>query len=171
MLNLGIRQIRSATSLAGVAFLVGLLTSLPALAQCIPVDFPANWLDEQEELGGHTLEQHVNVNDANVLQRYNDGMLLSGSSRYTDLATAQQHIVAALENLSAVYVAWGADILVPNNSRLAFTTDRAAVVGVGVYAVLRQAQDADIQNEQRIVTVMKKIANGDCILLTSFPVP
>jgi hypothetical protein len=77
--------------------------------------------------------------------------------------------VAGLAGLAAVYNAWHA--AAPNNSNLAFTINRGVNVGVGVYAVVRPAANANIQNEQRIVTVMRKAANGNCFLLTSYPVP
>lgn len=163
------RQIRIATSLAGVAFLVGLLASFPALAQCVPAAFPAGWLQAQENAGGHTIARHVNVADPAMLLRYNNNIGLPGSSRYTNLATAQQHIVAGLAGLGAVYNAWYA--AAPNNSNLAFTTNIGVNLGVGVYAVVRPAANANIQNEQRMVTVMRKDANANCFLLTSYPVP
>jgi hypothetical protein len=169
MPNIGTGQNRVARWLASVGFLVGLLASPPALAQCVPAAFPAGWLQAQENAGGHTIARHVNVGDPAMLLRYNGNIGLPGSSRYTNLATAQQHIVAGLAGLAAVYNAWHA--AAPNNSNLAFTINRGANVGVGVYAVVRPAANANIQNKQRIVTVMSKNANGNCFLLTSYPVP
>ncbi len=37
---------------AGVVFSVGLLSGLPALAECVPNNFSNNWLQNQENAGG-----------------------------------------------------------------------------------------------------------------------
>jgi len=159
-----------ATFVAGVVLAVGLLSSRPALAVCVPDNFPNNWLQNQEDAGGHTKDRHVGKSDAWLVNRYNTNYNISGASSYTSDATATQHIEAALAITKVGYNAWEPNANI--GARRAVTTDLGETVGHGVFApTQRPADEEDVENVNQLVTVMEKTAGGVCLLLTSYPTP
>ena len=159
-----------ATLVAGVVLAVGLLSGLPALAVCVPDSFPNTWLQNQENDGGHTIARHVGKTDAWLVDRYNSNYHISGASSYATIQTATQHIQAALAITRAGYNAWE-----PNantGARRALTTDLGSTVGRGVNSPTpRPADVGDVENLDRLVTVIEKTGAGACLLLTSYPTP
>ena len=168
MSNLETRRTRIAMSLAGIAFSVGLLASLPALAECVPQNFPNGWLQDQENAGGHTIAQHVGKTDAQLVNRYNTTNI-SGSSAYATNDAATQYIQGALAGQRAAYNAWEPNANIGN--RRVVTIDAGVPVGRGIYHAQRQVTAADIHAENQVVAVIEKSANGVCFLLTSYPTP
>ena len=155
---------------AGVVFAVGLLSGLPALADCVPDNFPNNWLQIQENDGGHTIARHVGKTDQWLVDRYNTNYHISGASTYATAQTATQHIQAALAIAQVGYNAWEPNANI--NARRAVTTNLGYTVGRGVNAPTpRPAHVADVKDLDRLVTVMEKTGDGACLLLTSYPTP
>ena len=159
-----------AALVAGAVLVVGLLSSPPALALCVPNPFvPAvDWLQAQENAGGHTILNHVGWTNQELIDRYNNSQI-RGASTYVDNDTATQHIQAALAIAAAEYNAWEPAAVVGTTHVV--TTNMNATVGHGVYLVARPADLADVHNQDQVFTIMKKSAPGTCYLLTSFPVP
>ena len=151
-------------------FAVGLLSGLPALAVCVPNEFPDNWLQDQEAAGGHTIARHVGKTDAWLVDRYNTNQHISGASTYASDATAIQHIRGALALRRVAYNAWepGANV----GARSVYTTNMNATVGRGVHTPApRPATVDDVHNQAQVITVMEKTGAGVCLLLTSYPTP
>ena len=160
-----------ATFAVGVVLAVGLMSSVPALAQCVPNPFApaANWLQAQENAGGHTIARHVAKTDQWLVNRYNNNAQIAGASTYASVITATQYIQAALAIRRAAYNAWEGNANV--GARRAYTTDMGVPVGRGVANVARPANLADVQNENQVRTVMEKSGPGTCFLFTSYPTP
>ncbi len=155
---------------AGVVFAVGLLSGLPALAVCVPDNFPNNWLQNQENAGGHTIARHVGKTDQWLVDRYNNNYHISGASTYATAQTAAQHIQAALAITKVGYNAWEPNA--NDGARRAVTTNLGYTVGRGVNAPSpRPAAVGDVQKLDRLVTVIEKTGAGVCLLLTSYPTP
>ncbi len=154
----------------GVVFAVGLLSGLPALAVCVPDAYPNNWLQLQENAGGHTIARHVGKTDAWLVNRYNGNYNISGASTYASDATATQHIQSALDIAQGGYSAWEPNANV--GSRRAITTNLGYTVGRGVNAPTQRPADVqDVEDLDRLVTVIEKSGGGACFLLTSYPTP
>ncbi len=155
---------------AGLVFAVGLLSGLPALAVCVPDNFPNNWLQNQEAAGGHTIARHVGKTDAWLVNRYNGNYHISGASTYASNAAATQHIQAALAIAQVGYNAWEPNANI--GSRRAMTTNLGYTVGRGVNTPTpRPADVGDVENLDRLITVIEKTGAGVCLLLTSYPTP
>jgi hypothetical protein len=156
---------------AGIVLSASLMSSVPALAQCVPNPFaPAlNWLQAQENAGGHTIARHVGKTDQWLITRYNNNVNIAGASTYASVATATQFIQAALAIERVAYNAWEANANV--GDRRASTTNLAAPIGRGVAHAARPATLADVQNENQVRAVMVKSGAGACYLLTSYPTP
>ncbi len=170
MLSVPTRQPVVARFVAGLVFAVGLLSGLPALAVCVPDDFPNNWLQDQEAAGGHTIARHVGKTDAWLVNRYNSSYNISGASSYASNATATQYIQAALAITKVGYNAWEPNANI--GSRRAMTTNLGYTVGSGVHTpTARPADVGDVENFDRLITVVEKTAAGACRLLTSYPTP
>ncbi len=156
--------------LAGVVIAVGLLSSRPALAACVPDNFPNNWLQNQENAGGHTIGRHVGKTNQWLVNRYNNNYHISGASTYATVLTATQHILAALAITQGGYNAWEPNANI--GSRRAMTTNLGYTVGSGVHTpTARPADVGDVENFDRLITVVEKTAAGACRLLTSYPTP
>lgn len=154
----------------GVVLAIGLLSGLPALAVCIPDNFPNNWLQNQENAGGHTIARHVGKTDAWLIGRYNGNYNISGASTYASDATATLHIQAALAIAQGGYNAWEPNAGI--GSRRAVTTNLGYTVGRGVNTPTpRPAAVGDVNDLDQLVTVIEKSGAGVCFLLTSYPTP
>ncbi len=164
------RHPRVATFVAGVVLAVGLLSGLPALAVCVPDNFPNNWLQNQENASGHTIARHVGKTDQWLVDRYNNNYQISGASTYATVQSATQRIQAALAITRAAYNAWEPNAIV--GARRAVTTDLGFTVGRGVHTPTpRPADVEDVEDFDWLVTVMEKTGAGVCLLLTSYPTP
>ena len=155
---------------AGLVIAVGLLSGLPALAVCVPDNFPNNWLQNQENAGGHTIDRHVGKTNQWLVDRYNDNYHISGASTYATAQTATQHIQAALAIAQVGYNAW--EPHANRGNRRAVTTDLGRTAGHGVFTPTERLADVgDIEDVNRLVTVIEKTGAGACSLLTSYPTP
>ncbi|HYD99247.1 MAG TPA: RNase A-like domain-containing protein, partial [Alphaproteobacteria bacterium] len=85
-----------AFAVRSVAALVLAAAALPAAARCVPDRFPAGWLEEQEDAGGHTLERHVGKDDRFLLDRLARQPNIAAASTFDDRRTAERVIAAAL---------------------------------------------------------------------------
>ena len=172
MPNPGARPTRVAISLAGIAFSAGLLASLPALAECVPENFPDNWLADQEEAGGHTIRKHVARTPEQMVIRYNTENV--DVSTYADDNSATQHIQAALTQQRVAYNVWVEDDQNLVDDFKNVTTVTNAPVGSGISGVdrnVRPAEEDDVMDENNVYTSMRKSAGNNCVLWTSYPKP
>ena len=94
----------------------------------------------------------------------------SGASTYATVQTATQHIQAALAITRAGYNAWEPNANI--GASRAVTTNLGYTVGRGVNTPTpRPADVADVEDLDRLVTVIRKTGAGVCLLLTSYPTP
>jgi len=158
-------------SLAKGAGLLAVLTivqsftlSKSASAQCVPTNFTSNWLQQQEQLGGHTIARHVGKSDQQLVERLINAPRISAASTYPDLTTATNNIQAALRANANTLNSWVSSAAVGEKRAVNYTA--GAVVG---RVATRPPSLSNINDSRRLRAVMKKTANGDCLLLTSYP--
>lgn len=136
----------------------------PAAAACVPAHFPADWLQQQEAAGGHTIARHVGKSDAWLIRRLIDDPRIAQASGYADLLTAQASIEAALIWHRNAADRWAARA--PANATRAW--DYRAPRPIGRVASRPPGLDA-IARADRLRVVMRKTAHG-CHLVTSYPI-
>ena len=149
--------------LAG-AVLGGCLLIGPAFAQCVPMVFPSNWLQAQEDLGGHTIARHVGKTNEWLVNRLRKSSRISAASSYPNTESATTHIQAALMAKAAMLNRWVRDAPVGATRAV----DYEAKVGVGRVA-LRPPKLTNVINSKKLRTVMRATIEGTCFLLTSYP--
>src|SRR4051812_8258189 len=96
-------------------------TAAPATAHDLSVD---------EAMGGHTLQRHVGKSDADLIERLRREPQISSASTYTDRATAESVIAAALHSSNQAFAKWRARTGRRPNFVLRYHADR--VVGRSV---------------------------------------
>jgi hypothetical protein len=135
-----------------------------ALAQCIPVNFPAGWLHQQENAGGHTIARHGHKADAELVQRLQQHPNIAAASTYTNDATAEAFITAGLGVLRVQLNQWAANAQVGAQRANDFVGNNT----VGRVA-FRPPNLQNIVNSTLFRTVLRATGQGECFLLTSFP--
>jgi hypothetical protein len=159
------------------ALMVGAVASLPvtAQAQCVPVAFPAGWLNAQEAAGGHTIARHVNQTLAQLINRVlNGGVPAAGS--YPTVAAAEATITAALAANAVAINAWRATGAVgggPVNvgTTQAFDYANAANIGTVAFTVGIPPNAIGWSQSCAFRVVMRATGGNTCMLLTAFPRP
>jgi len=83
-------------------------TSSPSLREQSPAapQGPTHDLSADEAMGGHTLQRHVGKSDAELIDRLRREPHISSASTYTDRATAEHVVGAALESDDRAFAAW-----------------------------------------------------------------
>jgi hypothetical protein len=149
------------------ALLVGLIQSCSrqdVSAQCVPANFPSDWLQTQEKLGGHTIERHVGKTDQELVIRLNNEIRIRASSSYFDLKIANNQIQTALTNNRQMVNEWAKNAATGQSK----VVDYHANINVGRVAI-RPASLTNIHNSSRLRIVLRATAEGNCYLLTSYP--
>lgn len=136
-----------------------------AAAQCVPAAFPPDWLQEQEEAGGHTLARHVGWTDRQLVERLRNSPNIAAASTYPDRETAAAAIQAALVQNAAALNRWvrGA----PVGATRAVDYDAGREIG---RVASRPPGLDNIAPGQRLRAVVRKTRDGGCLLLTSYPI-
>jgi len=67
---------------------------------------PSHDLSADEAMGGHTLQRHVGRTDADLIERLRREPHISSASTYTDRATAESVVGAALESDNRALAVW-----------------------------------------------------------------
>lgn len=135
-----------------------------ALAECVPANFPANWLQNQEQLGGHTIARHVGKSDQQLVNRLNNDDRIRSSSSYSDLKTASNSIQSALRNNRDHINVWANNAPVGEKKVIDFDANNT----VGRVAT-RPASINNVSNSNHIRIVLKATAEDSCFVLTSYP--
>lgn len=86
--------------------LAGLIACKAPLSRADRATQPAHNLAVDEEHGGHTLERHVSKTDAELRQRLEHEPNITAASSYTDRATAERTVSAALEQNAEKIERW-----------------------------------------------------------------
>ncbi len=137
-------------------------------AVCIPANFPVNWLQQQENAGGHTIARHVDKTDQQLAQRLaNDPNIQEASSYRTAMANPQATITAGLASNRNAINTWAANAA--NGQRRAY--DYVAGADVGRVASRNPAAPppALYANTCTFRAVLRATGGGNCYLLTSYP--
>jgi Bacterial CdiA-CT RNAse A domain len=168
---------RVRTLLATAALMAGaaVCLSASAQAQCVPNNFPPNWLQQQENAGGHTIARHVNQTLAQLINRVlNGGVNAAGS--YPTTPAAQATITAALTANAAAINAWRATggiggVPVNVGATQAFDFANAANIGTIAFTVGNPPNAVGWGQTCGFRVVMRAQGGNTCLLLTSFPRP
>ncbi|NEO69093.1 RNase A-like domain-containing protein [Moorena sp. SIO3H5] len=155
---------KSAGLLAVLTLVQGFYLSQSAFAQCVPSNFSSDWLQRQEDLGGHTIDRHVGKSDQQLVDRLINAPRISAASTYPDLGTAATNIQAALRANRNTLNSWVLDAA--TGEKRAVNYRARQVVG---RVASRPASMSNISNSRKLRVVMEKTAKGDCLLLTSYP--
>lgn len=168
---------RSRTLLTTVAIVTGLL-ALPITAQavCIPNNFPANWLQQQENAGGHTIARHVGQTDMQLSTRLqNQGLNAVGSYPSSGApypaAAAQATITAGVAANRNVINNWAANANA--GATMAYNYVTAPPATIGRVATWNNANPPApvVNNTCTFRVVVRATGGGNCYVLTSFPTP
>ena len=151
---------------------VTLSLSAPLKAQCVPDNFPNDWLQQQENLGGHTIASHVGWSDQQLTNRLQgpNPPLAAGTypaSQQPDpiYRAAQTTIAQGLASRRQAINAWAANA--PFNAPRAETFQAAAAIG----RVATQQHPANVVDTQTYCVILRANGAGGCRVLTSFPTP
>ncbi|NEP53063.1 MAG: hypothetical protein F6K65_31400 [Moorea sp. SIO3C2] len=155
---------KSAGLLAVLTLVQSFYFTQSASAQCVPSNFYSNWLQRQEDLGGHTIDRHVGKSDHQLVNRLINAPRISAASTYPDLGTAATNIQAALRTNRNKLNSWVLDAAIGEKRAVNYTARE--VVG---HVASRPPSLSNISNSRKLRAVMKKTAKGDCLLLTSYP--
>jgi hypothetical protein len=136
-----------------------------AAAACIPDAFPADYLQQQEEMGGHTLARHVGKTDADLVARLERDPRIRNASSYA-AAGAEAAITAALAADRARINAWAA--AAPDHATRAWDAQSGHVVG---RVASRPPGLGSVANSSYLRLVVRKTGADRCLLLTSYPIP
>jgi len=150
--------------LTSIASLAALLLSVAAQAACLPNNFPARWLEEQEQRGGHTLAFHVAKSDRQLLDRLSQDRRLREESSFSDATIAEKSVQSALQKNRAQIENWAAKA--KPRQRHAWHFRAEEIVGRGA---TRPAGPDHIEDRTGITAVVMKVADGSCILFTAYP--
>ncbi|NES21835.1 MAG: hypothetical protein F6K41_23655 [Symploca sp. SIO3E6] len=156
---------KSAGLLAVLTIVQSFTLSKSALAQCVPASFSSDWLEQQEELGGHTIARHVGKSDQQLVERLINAPRIRAASTYPNLTTATTNIQAALRANADTLNRWVSGAAIGEKRAVNYT----ATATIGRVAI-RPPSLSNINSSSKLRAVMKKTDNGDCLLLTSYPV-
>ncbi len=161
-------------TLLTTAVLVAAAVSLSASAraECIPANFPADWLNQQETAGGHTIARHVGKTDQQLMDRVSiahppraAGSFPASDPPAANYAAAQTTITNALTAQRNAVNIW---------ANGANEGDRRAVpitAGGTIGRVVTRAAPDNVINTPYFCMVLEANGDGTCYLLTSFPTP
>lgn len=164
---------RVRTLLATAAIVTGALAvAIPAQAQCIPDQFPADWLQQQENAGGHTIQRHVGQSDQQLINRVTPrrgpraaGTFPASLPPAAVYTAAQATITAQLGPETDAINGWANDA--EEGDRRA--DDYAAPGTIGRVATRRPGGGANVMNTCTFRTVLEANGDGTCYLLTAYP--
>ncbi len=167
MLNFKLWVVFPAKLFVGLVLVFVFTFSSGALAECVPANFPNDWLQDQEDAGGHTIARHVGKSNQYLVDRYNNNINIQGASTYATELSARNAIQAALTTKRDDFNHWmiNADV----GQTKADTVDTGATVGRGIYGTTRPVNAGDIHEQNSVRLVMRKKTDLICYLLTSYP--
>ncbi|MGQ4649110.1 RNase A-like domain-containing protein [Lyngbya aestuarii] len=148
----------SATSCVGVG------VSQSASTPCIPASFSNDWLQQQEQAGGHTIERHVGKSDQELVERLKKEPKIGAASTYPNLTTASTHLEAALTANAPKLNQWASSAAVGQKQVVDYNAHQ--VIG---RVARRPPSLNNVKNAQQLRAVLTATGGGKCLLLTSYP--
>lgn len=165
-------------TLLGTAAIALTLVGGAATAQavCIPDNFPGNWLQLQENAGGHTIARHVGKTDVQLTTRLNNEGLNAVGSYPTSgppypAAAAQATIIAGVAANRNAINTWAANA--NNGATTAYNYVTAPPATIGRVATWDNGNPPApvVNNTCTFRVVVRATGGGNCYVLTSFPTP
>jgi hypothetical protein len=128
-------------------------------------DLPTRDLSIDESKGGHTLARHVGRTDIELRDRLRREPQISSASTYTDRATAEQTVGAALATAGATLDTWENRTGRRPNLVLHYRTPKRQPVGRS----LSRGQQASVPSARVLVVLRWNERGGNFYVLTSYP--
>ena len=120
-----------------------------------------DFLIQQENLGGHTIERHVGKTTAYLQNRLNTSSISAASTYYT-ISSAEQAIVSGINANASAVNSWS------KNTTSRYTIIYTNSVNVGV--VLNRGASTPVASRRIVVVLQKKsTAPNGYYVLTSYP--
>jgi hypothetical protein len=120
-------------------------------------------LSIDEAMGGHTLQRHVGRSDADLIERLRREPQISSASTYTDRATAERVIAAALHSTNRAFAMWRARTGRRPNFVLRYHADR--VIGRSV----ARGQSTAVPCARAVIVLRWDGGRQRDYVLTSYP--
>ena len=148
---------------SGAAFLGALmLVAAPAAAKCVPSTFKDGWLQEQERLGGDTMDRHVGRNATELVAYLSRDPDVSATSSFPDPHTARQVISAALLPDEDAYDSWAVTAKAGERAEVRMAFEQPI-------GILVERGNASGRPAHGITVVLEAMGKGACRLVTAFP--
>ena len=139
-------------------------TSRPAVEQRpAAAPAPSHDLSADEAMGGHTLQRHVGKSDADLTARLEREPQISSASTYTDRATAETVVGAALRSESKAFASWRQRTGRRPNFALRYRADR--VIG----RTMARGQSKSVPCDRAVVVLRWDDHRQRYYVLTSYP--
>lgn len=151
--------------LGGGALLVCALvlaTTGSASAKCVPSTLQDGWLQEQERLGGDTMDRHVGRSATELTARLAKDPATPAVSSFPDRHTARLVISAALMPDEDTYDSWAAGATAGERAEVRMAFDQP----IGVWVERGNASGIPAHG---ITVVLEAMGKGACRLVTAFP--
>jgi hypothetical protein len=114
-------------------------------------------------MGGHTLQRHVGKSDADLIARLEQEPQISSASTYTDRATAEGVVGAALRADNRAFASWRARSGQRPNFVLRYRADR--MIG----RTVRRGRSKSIPCDRAVIVLRWHERRDRYYVLTSYP--
>jgi Bacterial CdiA-CT RNAse A domain len=134
-------------------------------SQVRPPEAPTSGHDlaADEALGGHTLQRHVGKSDAELIERLRREPQISSASTYTDRATAESVVGAALASDNRAFKSWRERTGRRPNFVLRYRADR--VIGRSVM----RGGSPSVPCDRAVIVLRWDVGRQRFYVLTSYP--
>ena len=124
---------------------------------------PGHDLSADEALGGHTLQRHVGQSDAELVERLRRETQISSASTYTDRATAETVVAAALGSDNRAFASWRERSGPRPNFAVRYRADR--VIGRSIM----RGRTESVPCDRALVVLRWDTRRDKYYVLTSYP--
>ena len=124
---------------------------------------PSHDLSTDEAMGGHTLHRHVGKSDAELIERLRREPHISSASTYTDRATAERVVGAALESDNRALAAWRERTGSRPNFVLRYRADRT------IGRSIARGHSTSVACDRALVVLRWDNSRRNSYVLTSYP--
>lgn len=120
-------------------------------------------MSADEAMGGHTLQRHVGKTDAELIERLRREPHISSASTYTDRATAETVVGAALQSGGRPFAAWRDRTGSRPNFVLRYHADRPIGRSIG------RGHSTSVPCDRALVVLRWDSGRRNYYVLTSYP--
>jgi hypothetical protein len=139
-----------------------MLAAAPAAAKCVPATFNDGWLQEQEKLGGDTMDRHVGRNTSELTARLVGDPAIPETSSFPDRHTARQVISAALRPDESDYDSWARSAKAGERAEVRMAFEQPI-------GILVERGNGSGFPAHGITVILEAMGGGACRLVTAFP--